>query len=100
MCVKELRETSSNGTEMEEAIESPPTNTIATRASIKRNNVNIPLTVKGPVRFMQEEDNYLRKGIEKFGFRWVAILKCPRYKFQQSKVARTLRKRAMSLKLI
>ena len=24
--------------------------------------------MKGPVRFTQEEDNYLRKGIEKFGF--------------------------------
>ena len=101
MCVKELREASSNATEMEQAIESPPTNTIVTRANSQRNNnVNIPSTVKGPVRFTQEEDNYLRQGIEKFGFRWVAILKCPLYNFQQSRVARTLRKRAMSLKLI
>ena len=99
MCVKELREASSNASEMEQATESPPTNTIETRANTQRNNINIPSAVKGPVRFTQE-DNYLRKGIEKFGFRWVAILKCPLYKFEQSRVARTLRKRAMSLKLI
>ena len=101
MCVNELREASSNATEMEQAIESPPANTIVTRANSQRsNNVNIPSTVKGPVRFTQEEDNYLRQGIEKFGFRWVAILKCKLYNFQQSRVARTLRKRAMSLNLI
>ena len=99
MCVEELREASSNAPEMKEAIESPPTNAIVMRANTQRNNVNIPSTVKGPVRFTQEEDNYLRKGIEKFGFRWVAILKCPLYKFEQLRVARTLRKRAMSLKL-
>ena len=33
MCVKELREVSSNATEMEQAIESPPTNRIETRAN-------------------------------------------------------------------
>ena len=48
MCVKELREASSNATEMEQAIESPPTNTIVTRGNTQRNNVNIPSTVKGP----------------------------------------------------
>jgi hypothetical protein len=37
------------------------------------------------VRFTQEEDNYLRKGIVKFGMRWTAILNCPLYKFEQSR---------------
>ena len=83
MWVKELREASSNATEIEQAIESPPTNAVVTRANIQRNNVNHPSTVKGPVRFTQEEDNYLRKRIEKFGFTL--------YKFEQSRVARTLR---------
>ena len=41
MCVKELREANSNATEMEQAIESPPTNTFVTRANTQRNNVNI-----------------------------------------------------------
>ena len=83
MRVKELRETNSNATETGQAIASSPRNAITTRASIQRNNINIPSTVKGPIRFTQEEDNYLRKGIEKFGIRWVlAILKCPLYKFE------------------
>ena len=42
MCVKELGEASSNATEMEQAIESPPANAIVTRANTQRNNVNIP----------------------------------------------------------
>lgn len=100
MCVKQLRETNSNTMEMQHAMETPPANAIATQEHIGQNNINIPSPTKGPVRFTQEEDNYLRKGIEKFGFRWSAILKCPLYKFEESRVARTLRKRAISLKLI
>ena len=69
MCVKELREASSNATEMEQTIEPPPTNAIVTRANTQQKNVNIPSTVKCSVRFTQEEYNYLRKGIEKFEFR-------------------------------
>ena len=52
------------------------------------------------VRFTQEEDNYLRKGIVKFGMRWTAILNCPLYKFEQSRAPTTLRMRATTLKLI
>ena len=42
ICVKELREASSNATEKEQAIESPPANAIVRRANAQRNNVNIP----------------------------------------------------------
>jgi hypothetical protein len=42
------------------------------------------------VRFTQEEDNYLRKGIVKFGMCWTAILNCPLYKFEQSRAPTTL----------
>ena len=42
------------------------------------------------VRFTQEEDNDLRKGIVKFGMRWTAILSCPLYKFEQSRAPTTL----------
>ena len=32
-------------------------------------SIEIPMTTKGPVGFLQQEDKYLRQGIEKFGLR-------------------------------
>ncbi len=62
-----------------------------TRESLtKQNDKRLPIN-KGPVRFTPEEDNYLRKGFEKFGVRWTTIFKCPLYEFEHSRVARTLR---------
>ena len=74
------------------------TNEIASH--ISEDTKSATATTKAPVRFTQEEDTYLREGIEKFGYRWSEILKCPLYQFERSRVARTLRKRAVSLKLI
>ena len=55
---------------------------------------------KEPVRFTKQEDAYIKRGIEKFGLRWSEILRYPGYKFQDSREAKTLRMRAIALKLI
>ena len=65
--------------------------TITTRQHSQQ-SIAIAMATKGLVRFFQQEDKYLRKGIEKFGLCWAAILKCPLYRFEESRVARTLRK--------
>lgn len=55
---------------------------------------------KRAVRFTKEEDDYLRKGLQKFGLHWTSILQCPLYNFHECRGARTLRMRAITLKLI
>ena len=70
------------------------TKAITTRQHSQQ-STRIAMATKGPVIFLQQEDKYLRQGIEKFGLRWAAILKCPLYRFEESRVARTLRKRAL-----
>lgn len=55
---------------------------------------------KEPLRFTKQEDNYIKRGIEKFGQRWASILRHPAYHFQESRETRTLRMRAIALKLI
>ena len=96
-CVQELREPDLNVMDMQDA-QIATTNEIASH--ISEDTKSATATTKAPVRFTQEEDTYLREGIEKFGYRWSEILKCPLYQFERSRVARTLRKRAVSLKLI
>ena len=100
LCVERLRREDSNTMEVNATETDSDTVSTHTQQSLtEQNDKRLPIT-KGPVRFTQEEDNYLRKGFEKFGVRWTAILKCPLYKFEHSRVARTLRMRALTLKLI
>ena len=98
MCLEKLREPDSDAMEIQKA-DNTETKAITTHQHSQQ-STGIAMATKGPVRFSQQEDKYLRQGIEKFGLRWAAILKCPLYRFEESKVARTLRKRALSLKLI
>ena len=55
---------------------------------------------KLPVKFTTEEDGYVRRGLEKFGPSWSTILRHPGFNFQEGRLARTLRVRAVALKLI
>lgn len=55
---------------------------------------------KMAVKFTRKEDGYIRTGFEKFGPVWSLILRHPAFHFQEGREARTLRVRAVSLKLI
>ena len=46
--------------------------------------------------FSTEEDNYLKSGIERYGFgQWSVILRDPEYRFQKGRTANSLLRRAM-----
>ena len=48
-----------------------------------------------PLRFMTDEDDFLKKGIDKHGFgQWTAILRDPDFRFQKGRLADSLKKRA------
>lgn len=55
---------------------------------------------KRPLRFTKEEDEFIEKGLEKFGPRWSCILRHPEYRFQSGRESRTLRLRAIMRKLL
>ena len=47
------------------------------------------------LKFTKEEDDFLREGINKHGFgQWTAILRDPDFRFQKSRLADSLKKRA------
>ena len=98
MCLEKLREPDSDAMEIQK-VDNTETKAITTRQHSQQSTA-IAMATKGPVRFLQQEDKYLRQGIENFGLRWAAILKCPLYRTEKSRVAKTLHKRALSLKLI
>ena len=48
-----------------------------------------------PLRFTTDEDNFLKRGIDKHGFgQWTAILRDPDFRFQKGRLADSLKKRA------
>ena len=48
-----------------------------------------------PLRFTTDEDDFLKKGIDKHGFgQWTAILRDPDFRFQKGRLADSLKKRA------
>ena len=96
ICLEKLREPDSMKIQKADNTETKAITTL----QHSQQSIGVAMATKGPVRFSQQEDKYLRQGIEKFGLRWTAILKCPLYRFEESRVARTLPKRALSLKLI
>lgn len=55
---------------------------------------------KIPVKFTKQEDDYIRRGLERFGPRWSSILRNPVFHFHERREAKTLRVRAVALKLI
>ena len=91
MCLEKLREPDSDAMEIQNA-DYTETKAITINHQHSQQSNGISMATKGPVRFSQQEDKYLRQGIEKFGLRLAAILKCPLYRFEESRVARTLRK--------
>ena len=52
------------------------------------------------VRFIPEEDEFIKSGIAEFGLRWSTILRHPEFTFNSCRVTNTLRKRAEALKLV
>ena len=51
--------------------------------------------VRRVLKFTSEEDQFLREGIRKYGFgQWTAILRDSNFKFQEGRVADSLKKRA------
>ena len=47
------------------------------------------------LRFTTDEDDFLKKGIDKHGFgQWTAILRDPDFRFQKGRLADSLKKRA------
>ena len=48
-----------------------------------------------PLRFTTDEDDFLKKGIDKHRFgQWTAILRDPDFRFQKGRLADSLKKRA------
>ena len=48
-----------------------------------------------PLRFTTDEDDFLKRGIDKHGFgQWTAILRDPDFRFQKGRLADSLKKRA------
>ncbi|CAB4029807.1 partial [Paramuricea clavata] len=103
ICVQQLRQQDSNAgievKDMETEGDGETASSHTSEGEIENNDETLRKSMV-KVRFTQEEDNYLRKGIVKFGMRWTAILNCPLYKFEQSRAPTTLRMRATTLKLI
>ncbi|CAB4038245.1 partial [Paramuricea clavata] len=103
ICVQQLRQQDSNAgievKDMETEGDGETASSHTSEGEIENNDETLRKS-RVKVRFTQEEDKYLRKGIVKFGMRWTAILNCPLYKFEQSRAPTTLRMRATTLKLI
>lgn len=55
---------------------------------------------KEAVRFSKREDDFIRKGLQKFGPRWSSILRHHEFDFHAGREARTLRMRALAIKLL
>ena len=92
ICAQQLRQQDSNGIEVKDMETEGDGDTASSHTSegeIENNNETLRKS-RVKVRFTQEEDNYLRKGIVKFGMRWTAILNCLLYKFEQSRAPTTL----------
>ena len=64
-CLEKLRESDSDAMEIQKA-DNTETKAITTRHNSQQ-STGIAMATKGPVRFLQQEDKYLRQGIEKFG---------------------------------
>ena len=62
--------------------------------------VKVSAEKRKPLRFTKEEDEFIERGIKRFGARWCSILRHPEYNFQPGREARTLRLRAIQQKLI
>ena len=77
ICLEKLRKPDSDAMKIQKA-DNTETKAITTRQHSQQ-SIGIAMATKGPVRFSQQEDKYLRQGIEKFGLLWAAILKCPLY---------------------
>ena len=67
MSLEKLREPDSDAMEIQKA-DNSETKAITTRQHSQQ-SIEIAMATKGPVRFSQQEDKYLRQGIEKFGLR-------------------------------
>ena len=76
MRVQKLREPDSDAMEIQNT-DNNETKAMTTPHQRSTQTTETAMASKGPVRFSQQEDKCLRQGIEKFGLRWAAILKCP-----------------------
>ena len=60
-----------------------------------RNHLRIQRNRRRVLKFTANEDHFLQKGIDRYGFgQWTAILRDPDYEFQDGRTADSLKKRA------
>ena len=60
-----------------------------------RNHLRIQRNHRRVLKFTANEDHFLQKGIDRYGFgQWTAILRDPDYEFQDGRTADSLKKRA------
>ncbi|XP_078356524.1 uncharacterized protein LOC144641384 [Oculina patagonica] len=65
-------------------------------------HLRVQRTYRRVLKFTADEDKFLKKGIDKYGFgQWTAILRDPDFKFQDGRTADSLKKRAgMKMQLV
>lgn len=72
------------------------TNSVCSATQESTSTTQVPSRKKKIMLFSAEEDNYLKAGIERYGFgQWSAILRDCDYKFQKGRSANSLLNRAM-----
>ncbi|XP_078342776.1 uncharacterized protein LOC144628534 [Oculina patagonica] len=65
------------------------------RDSPPKKQLRIQRNHRRVLKFTEEEDNFLKKGLKRYGFgQWTAILRDPDFKFQDGRTADSLKKRA------
>ncbi|XP_078384349.1 uncharacterized protein LOC144666818 [Oculina patagonica] len=72
------------------------------RDSPPKKQLQIQRNHRRVLKFTEEEDNFLKKGLKRYGFgQWTAILRDPDFKFQDGRTADSLKKRAgMKMSLV
>ncbi|XP_078378573.1 uncharacterized protein LOC144661640 [Oculina patagonica] len=72
------------------------------RDSPPKKQLQIQRNHRRVLKFTEEEDNFLKKGLKRYGFgQWTAILRDPDFKFQDGRTADSLKKRAgMKMQLV
>ncbi|XP_078364145.1 uncharacterized protein LOC144648481 [Oculina patagonica] len=65
------------------------------RDSPPKKQLRIQRNHRQVLKFTEEEDNFLKKGLKRYGFgQWTAILRDPDFQFQDGRMADSLKKRA------
>ena len=72
-----------------------PVETAETKSAPPKEKDSPPTNYRRVLKFTADEDDFLKKGIDRHGFgQWTAILRDPDLKFQDGRTADSLKKRA------